>query len=321
MGPAFYAPIRPYETGMLDVGDGHHVYWEVSGNPDGKPTVVLHGGPGAGTAPIQRSHFDPKLYRIVLFDQRGAGSSTPHVGDPAHDLTTNTTWHLVADMEKLREHLGISRWQLFGGSWGATLALAYAEMYPERVTEIILRGVFALRQLELDWLYGGGAAHIFPDAWAEFVAPVPDTERGDMIAAYHRLVFCDDPEVSLRASLTWSRWEGATASTQLDFGGSYGVQEFAIAFARIALHYFINKGWLEDDQLIRDAGKLAGIPGVIVNGRYDIVTPMITAYDLSKAWPGAEGVGVNSAGHAVGDPGIAEALRAATDKFATYPFG
>ncbi|MEV4318518.1 prolyl aminopeptidase [Actinocrispum sp. NPDC049592] len=313
---AFYPPIEPYETGMLDVGDGHHVYWEVSGNRDGKPAVVLHGGPGSGTSPIQRMHFNPEIYRIVLFDQRGAGRSTPHVSDPAHDLATNTTWHLVADMERLREHLGIEKWLLLGGSWGATLALAYAEKHPDRVTEIILRGVFTLRQLELDWLYGGGAAHIFPDAWAEFVAPVPQNERDDMIAAYHRLVFSDDPETSRAAALAWSRWEGATVSTQLNTGNSYSEEQFAVAFARIALHFFLHKGWLEEGQLIRDAGKLAGIPGVIVNGRYDIVTPMISAYDLARAWPDAEGVGVNAAGHAVGDPGIAENLLAATDKFA-----
>jgi proline iminopeptidase len=314
---AFYPPIEPHDTGLLDVGAGHHVYWEVSGNPDGKPVVVLHGGPGSGTAPTHRMHFNPALYRIVLFDQRGAGRSTPHVSDPAHDLASNTTWHLVADMEQLRAHLGISRWQLFGGSWGATLALAYAETHPERVTEIILRGVFTLRQLELDWLYGGGAAHVFPDAWAEFLAPVAEEERGDMVAAYHRLVFSDDPAVSLPAALAWSRWEGATVSTQLNNGSGYSEERFAVSFARIALHYFVNKGWLEEGQLIRDAGKLAGIPGIIVNGRYDIVTPMITAYDLAQAWPTAEGIGVNAAGHAVADPGIAENLRAATDRFAS----
>lgn len=313
---AFYPPIDPHESGMLDVGDGHHVYWEVSGNPTGKPVVVLHGGPGAGTVPTQRQHFNPEKYRIVLFDQRGSGRSTPHVSDPTHDLATNTTWHLVDDMEALRTHLGVDRWQLFGGSWGATLALAYAQTHPERVTEIILRGVFTLRSLELNWLYGGGAAHLFPDAWARFVAPVPAGERTDMVAAYHKLVFADDPSVSMAAAMAWSLWEGATVSTQSSMNLSYGDEKFAVSFARIALHYFVNGGWMDDNQLIRDAGKLGDIPGVIVNGRYDLVTPPITAYELSHAWPTGEPVILPFAGHAVGDPGIAEQLRIATDKFA-----
>ncbi|TCO58722.1 prolyl aminopeptidase [Actinocrispum wychmicini] len=313
---SFYPPIEPYQTGLLDVGDGHEIYWEVSGNPVGKPAVVLHGGPGAGTVAVQRQHFNPEFYRIVLFDQRGAGRSTPHVGDPAHHLASNTTWHLVSDMERLREHLGISRWLLFGGSWGATLALAYAQTYPDRVTEIVLRGVFTLREQELTWLYGGGAAHLFPDAWARFVEPVPVAERGDMIAAYHRLVFSDDPEVSTAAALAWSLWEGATVSTQGSGGGGYAEERFAVSFARIALHYFVNRGWFDDGQLIRDAGKLAGIPGTIVNGRYDLVTPPITAYDLSRAWPDSEVVVLNFAGHAVADPGVADHLKAATDKYA-----
>jgi proline iminopeptidase len=316
---AFYPPIVPHQTGMLDVGDGHRVYWEVSGNPAGKPVVVLHGGPGAGTVPAQRQHFNPGVYRIVLFDQRGAGRSTPHVSSPDHHLASNTTWHLVSDMELLREHLRISQWQLFGGSWGATLALAYAETHPSRVSEIILRGVFTLRQLELDWLYGGGAAHLFPDAWARFVLPVAVESRGDMLAAYHRLVFSEDPAVSLPAALGWSKWEGATVSTQANNGTGYSDEKFAVSFARIALHYFVNRGWLEDGQLIRDAGKLADIPGMIINGRYDLVTPPITAYDLARAWPGSEATVLNFAGHAVADPGVAEQLLAATDKFAAQP--
>ncbi len=311
---AFYPPVEPYDSGMLDVGDGHKVYWEVSGNPDGKPAVVLHGGPGSGSSPMQRRHFDPELYRIVLFDQRGAGQSTPHVSSPEHDLNTNTTWHLVADMEQLREHLGIDRWLLFGGSWGATLALAYGQTYPERVTGMILRGVFTLRQSELDWLYGGGAGHIFPDAWAKFTELVPDGE--DVLRTYQRLVFSDDPEVSRKAALAWSQWEGATVSTQPNIITPYGQEEFAVAFARIAVHYFVNKGWLEEGQLIRDVGKLKGIPAVIVNGRYDIVTPLVTAYELGRAWPECEGYVLNGAGHAVVDPGISEQLLAATDRFA-----
>ncbi|CAM3998776.1 prolyl aminopeptidase [Kibdelosporangium persicum] len=311
---AFYPAITPYDSGMLDVGDGHQVYWEVSGNPDGKPAVVLHGGPGAGTNPAQRRHFDPERYRIVLFDQRGSGKSTPHVSSPEHDLKTNTTWHLVADMEQLREHLGIDRWLLFGGSWGVTLALAYAQTYPERVTEMVLRGVFTLRQSELDWLYRGGAGNVFPEAWAEFIRLVPDGE--DPLTAYHRLVFSDDPEVSHEAAMAWSRWEGATVSTQTSMLTSYTEEEFAVAFARIAVHYFVNRGWLEEGQLIRDAGKLRDIPAVIVNGRYDMVTPIVTAYELGRAWPGCEGYVIHTAGHAVADPGIAQQLLLATDKFA-----
>ncbi|ONI77298.1 prolyl aminopeptidase [Actinosynnema sp. ALI-1.44] len=310
----FYPEISPYDSGMLDVGDGHLVYWEVSGNPDGIPAVVLHGGPGSGTNPKQRQHFDPEAYRIVLFDQRGSGKSTPHVSSPEHDLATNTTWHLVDDMEKLREHLGIDKWLLFGGSWGVTLALAYGQTHPSRVSGMILRGVFTLRQSELDWLYGGGAGHIFPDEWAKFTAFVPEGE--DAVTAYHRLVFGDDPELSRKAAMAWSIWEGATASTQTSLVASYGEEKFAVAFARIALHYFVNKGWLEEGQLIRDVGKLTGIPGVVVNGRYDIVTPMTTAYELATSWPECEGHVLNGAGHAVADPGIAQQLLAATDRFA-----
>nr|CEL18855.1 Proline iminopeptidase [Kibdelosporangium sp. MJ126-NF4] len=310
----FYPEISPYDSGMLDVGDGHQVYWEVSGNPEGKPAVVLHGGPGSGTNPLQRRHFDPELYRIVLFDQRGSGRSTPHVSSVEHDLSTNTTWHLVADMEQLREHLGIDRWQLFGGSWGVTLALAYGQTHPERVSEMVLRGVFTLRQSELDWLYGGGAGNLFPEAWARFSEFVPD--GGDALTAYHRVVFGDDPELSRRAAMAWSIWEGTTASTQTSLVQSYGEEKFAVAFARIALHYFVNRGWLDEGQLIRDVGKLRGIPAVIVNGRYDVVTPMVTAYELGIAWPECEGRVLNAAGHAVADPGVAQELLAATDKFA-----
>ncbi|MCE7008317.1 prolyl aminopeptidase [Kibdelosporangium philippinense] len=311
---AFYPPIEPYDSGMLDVGAGHQVYWEVSGNPDGKPAVVVHGGPGSGSNPIQRRHFDPELYRIVLFDQRGAGKSTPHVSSPDHDLATNTTWHLVADMEKLREHLGIDRWLVLGGSWGATLALAYAQTHPSRVSEMVLRGVFMLRQSELDWLYGGGARNIFPDAWEKFVELVPD--GADVLETYQKLVFGDDPEMRVKAALAWSNWEGATVSTQPNIVTPYGEEEFAVGFARIAVHYFVNKGWLDDGQLLRDVGKLKDIPAVIVNGRYDIVTPIVSAFELGRAWPSCEGYVLNGAGHAIVDPGISEELLAATDRFA-----
>src|SRR5206468_5478388 len=243
--------------------------------------LFVHGGPGAATAPVQRRHFDPDVYRIVLFDQRGVGRSTPNVIDTDEALRANTTWHLVADMERLREHLGIEQWQLFGGSWVATLALAYAQTHPHRVTELILRGVFTLRESELDWLYRGGAANIFPDAWADFVAPLDDAQRADPLAAYGELVFHADPEVRARAAQAWSRWEGSTVSLRPGpTAATYDDPRFAVAFAKIAVHYFVHKGWLEPEQLIRDAGKLAGIPGIIVQGRYDIVCPPITAYQL-----------------------------------------
>ena len=309
-----YPPIRPHDQGMLDVGDGHHIYWEVSGNPSGKPAVVLHGGPGSGSVEAQRRLFDPAVYRIVLFDQRGCGRSTPHVSDPAADLSTNTTWHLVADIERLREFLGIERWQVLGGSWGSTLAMAYAQRHPERVTEIVLRGVFLLRQVELDWIYGGGAGMLFPEAWAEFVSLVPPAERDDLLNAYRRLV--EGPSRD-RAAAAWSNWEGAAVSLVPNPGlvASYANPEFALPFARIALHYFCNGGWLEEGQLIRDAGKLAGIPGRIVQGRYDAVCPPTTAWELHQAWPGSELTIAPRAGHAVSDPGILDGLIEATDGF------
>lgn len=314
-----YPPIRPYAQGMLDVGDGHRLYWETSGNPDGKPAVVLHGGPGSGSNPLSRRHFDPAAYRIIQFDQRGAGRSIPHVGDPAVDLSANTTWHLVADLERLREHLGVERWLLLGGSWGATLALAYAETHPERVTEIVLRGVFTARRRELDWLYNGGAAHLFPEAWAQYVAAVPVSERdGDLLAAYGRMVTSGDPVTRQRAAVAWSAWEGAIVSIEPrgDYRAGYSEPAFAVPFARIALHYFTHGAWLDDGQLIRDAGTLAGIPGVVVQGRYDAVCPPVTAHELHQAWPDAKLVVLDGAGHAVTDPGVLAALREATDSFA-----
>jgi proline iminopeptidase len=312
-----YPPLDRHEQGMLDVGDGHQVYWEVSGNPDGKPTVFLHGGPGSGSHPTQRRLFDPDAYQIVLFDQRGCGQSTPHVGVPGADLTHNTTWHLVGDMERLREHLDIDRWQVFGGSWGATLAVAYAETHPQRVSEIILRGVFLLREVELDWMYRGGAGMLFPEAWAEFAGAVPAGERHDLLTAYHRLVNDPDPDVRARAAAAWSNWEGAAVSLVPSPGltAQYADPAFAVPFAKIALHYFVNHGWLEPDQLVRDAGKLAGIPGRIVQGRYDAVTPPATAWELHQAWPDAELVLLPEAGHAVTDRGMLDQLIKATDDF------
>jgi proline iminopeptidase len=307
----FYPPLDSHADGMLDVGAGHRIYWEVSGNPDGKPVVFLHGGPGSGTSPLQRRLFDPAAYRIVLFDQRGCGRSIPHVTTRNPD-EHNTTWHLVDDMEALRTHLGIERWQLFGGSWGAALALAYAQQHPERVTEIILRGVFLLRAAELDWLYRGGAGALFPQEWAAFSALVPD---GDVLAGYHRLV--NDPATAATAAIAWSTWEGAIVSMNPTPGmtATYGDPRFAVAFAKLALHYFTHDGWLADDQLLRDAGKLAGITGRIVQGRYDVVCPPVTAWDLHHAWPDSTLTMLPRAGHAVTDAGVLAALLDATDEF------
>jgi proline iminopeptidase len=312
-----YPPIDPHETGTLDVGDGHTIYWEISGNPNGKPAVFLHGGPGSGTHPLQRRMFDPRAYRIVLFDQRGCGRSTPHVADGDAGLANNTTWHLVADMERLREHLGIERWQLFGGSWGATLAVAYAETHPERVTEIVLRGVFLLRQVELDWMYAGGAGMVFPEAWRAFVDAVAEEDRGDLLRAYHWMINSPEPDVRGSAALAWSNWEGAAVSLVPDaqMMAQYAKPSFAVPFARIALHYFVNRGWLDPDQLLRDAGKLAGIPGKIIQGRYDAVTPPGTAWALHQAWPDSELLMLPRAGHAVTDTGVLDGLIKATDAF------
>jgi len=313
-----YPEIEPLETGMLDVGDGQHIYWEVSGNLEGKPVVFLHGGPGGGTTPTHRRLFDPERYRIVLFDQRGCGLSIPHASEPDADLSANTTWHLVADMERLRNHLGIDRWQVFGGSWGSALALAYAQTHPERVTELVLRGIFTLRRPELDWFYEGGAAAIFPDLWEEFIAPVPVLERAHLIEAYARLLKDPDPEVHQPAAIAWSRWESSTITLlpQADTIARFTSPEYATAFARIENHYFRHGGWWEEGQLIRDAPRLAGIPAVIVQGRYDMCTPVMTAWDLHQAWPEAEFHLIPDAGHAFDEPGILDALIRATDRFA-----
>jgi proline iminopeptidase len=313
-----YPTIEPHAEGMLDVGDGHRIHWEVSGNPAGRPAVFLHGGPGSGTTPLQRRLFDPAAYRIVLFDQRGCGRSTPSVVEPDADFSANTTWHLVADMEALREHLEIDRWQLFGGSWGATLAMAYAQAHPDRVSEIVLRGVFLLRQRELDWMYRGGAGNLFPEAWEEFASLVP---TGDVLAGYHRLVNDPDPRVRSEAAAAWSNWEGAAVSLLPNSGltATYANPAFAVPFARIALHYFVHGGWLEPDQLLRDAGKLAGIPGRIIQGRYDAVCPPVTAWELHRAWPDSQLTMLPEAGHAVSDRGVLDGLLDATDEFRARP--
>jgi proline iminopeptidase len=309
----FYPEIEPYDHGMLDVGDGHQVYWELCGNPNGKPVVFLHGGPGGGCTPAQRRLFDPKEYRILLFDQRGCGRSTPYAS-----LEANTTWHLVADIERLRAMMGVDKWMVFGGSWGSTLALAYAETHPERVTELVLRGIFTLRRSELLWYYQEGASWIFPDKWEGFLAPIPEEERGDLMAAYRKRLIDPDPAVRAKAARAWSLWEGETITLlhNQDYSDQFGDEHYAIAFARIENHYFVNEGWFEEGQLLRDAHKLKGIPGVIIQGRYDIATPAKSAWDLHRAWPEAQFIMVPDAGHAVSEPGITHHLIEATDRFA-----
>jgi proline iminopeptidase len=320
----YYPEIEPYDSGLLDVGDGQQVYWETSGNPKGTPVVVLHGGPGGGSHPNQRRVFDAEKYRIVLFDQRGCGKSLPHASSSDADLSTNTTWHLVADIELLREHLGIDRWQVFGGSWGSSLALAYAQTHTDRVTELILRGIFTLRAVELDWFYEGGAAALFPDLWEEFLAPVPVADRGHLIRAYNGLLNDPDPDVHGPAAIAWTRWESSTitllpdahADPDADADETSSELDYALAFARIENHYFMNGGWWEEGQLIRDAGKLRDISAVIIQGRYDVCTPAMTAWDLHKAWPEADFRLIPDAGHAFDEPGILDALIEATDRFA-----
>lgn len=308
-----YPPIEPYRSGILDVGDGHSLYWELCGNPNGKPAVFLHGGPGAGCSANHRRLFDPESYNILLFDQRGCGRSTPHAS-----LEANTTWHLVEDVERLRAMVGAEQWLVFGGSWGSTLALAYAQRHPERVSALVLRGIFAMRQAEIDWFYQRGASFIFPDAWEDYLAPIPPDERADLVAAYHRRLTGDDDEVQLAAAKAWSRWEGSAVKLRPDPTLVAHVTEdrFAIAIARIENHYMVHKGWLEDGQLLRDADRLRDIPGVIVHGRYDCCTPVDTAWALHRAWPEAALHIVPDAGHAFDEPGILDRLIEATDRFA-----
>jgi len=309
-----YPEIEPFRTGRLRVSDLHELHFEECGSPSGKPVVFLHGGPGGGTSEKMRRFFHPEKYRIVLFDQRGSGKSTPYAS-----LEENTTWDLVADTERLREHLGIAKWQVFGGSWGSTLALAYAERHPERVTELVLRGIFLLRRKEIEWFYQEGASILFPDAWEPYLAHIPEAERGDLVAAYHRRLTSDDPAVRLAAAKIWSGWEGATSKLLPDatFTGHYEEDEFALAFARIEAHYFQNRGFFEvDDQLLRDVGRIRHIPGVIVQGRYDVVCPIFSAWALHRAWPEAELIVTPDSGHSAFEPGNSRALVAATDRFA-----
>jgi len=309
----FYPQIGPYDTGRLDVGDGHSLYWERCGTPGAKAVVMLHGGPGAGCSTDHRRQFDPARYDILLFDQRGCGRSTPHAS-----LEANTTWHLVEDIERLRKMAGIERWMVFGGSWGSTLALAYAQTHPDRATELVLRGIFTFRQTELDWLYQYGASEIFPDKWAEFLAAIPAGEHGDMVAAYHRRLTGDDDGERLAAAKAWSKWEAETVTLlpHPEVIEEHMSDDFAIAIARIENHYMINQGWLQEGQLIANAGLLRSIPGVIVQGRYDCCTPPSAAWDLKRAWPEVELNIVPDAGHLFNEPGILDGLVRATDAFA-----
>lgn len=309
-----YPEIEPFETGRLAVGDGHELYFEVCGNPEGKPVVFLHGGPGAGCSPQARRFFDPARYRIVLFDQRGCGRSKPHAS-----LHANTTWHLVADIEVLRRHLGIERWQVFGGSWGSTLALAYAQTHPERVTELVLRGIFMLRRWELEWFYQAGADALFPDAFDDYLAAIPPVERGDLMSAYYRRLTSDNAEIRLAAAKAWSVWEARTSLLLQDpahIEAAAG-DVFAEAFARIECHYFVHGGFFDrDDQLLANAYRLRNIPAIIVQGRYDVVCPARSAWDLHQVWPQSQLRIVPDAGHSGFEPGIVHELVLATDRFA-----
>jgi proline iminopeptidase len=309
-----FPEIQPYNRGRLKVSELHEIYFEECGNPHGKPVVVLHGGPGGGISPFLRRLHDPAAYRIVLFDQRGCGNSSPRA-----ELRENTTWDLVADIERLRERLFIERWQVLGGSWGSTLALAYAQMHPDRVTELILRGIFTIRKREIQWFYQDGANMLFPDAWEHFIAPIPVEERHDLVAAHYKRLTCDDRAAQVASARAWTQWEASTLSLlpNPERVTEFGNENFALTFGRIECHYFVHDGFLtRDDQLIAQAHILRDIPGVIIQGRYDVVTPMETAWLLHKAWPTAEFKIIDAAGHTTTEPGITDALVAATDSFA-----
>jgi len=310
-----YPEIEPYETGRLDVGDGHSLYWELCGNPEGKPVVFLHGGPGGGSSPDHRRQFNPEKYKILVFDQRGCGRSTPYAS-----LEANTTWDLVEDIEKLRTQVSkVEKWQVFGGSWGSTLALAYAQKYPERVSELVLRGIFLLEASEVDWMYKeGGASQIYPDKFDEFVALIPEGERGDLVEAYRKRLTSDDKEVQLAAAKAWSKWEGdiVTLLPSPETVDHFTSPDVAVAVARIENHYMANLGWFEEGQLLKNADKLRGIPGVIVQGRHDSCTPPVAAWRLKQAWPEVELNIIPDAGHLFNEPGNLDALVRATDRFA-----
>jgi proline iminopeptidase len=315
-----YPAIRPYRKGFLRVSELHEIYFEESGNRRGKPVIFLHGGPGGGTEAKMRRFFNPKRYRIVLFDQRGCGKSRPHAS-----LVDNTTWHLVEDIERLRRHLGIDRWLVFGGSWGSTLALAYAEAHPEAVTELILRGIFLLRRWEVEWLYQNpfGTGAQFPEGWEAFINPIPPEERGDMVGAYYKRLTSPDRKVMIAAAKIWSAWEGSTIHLQPDprTVASFKKPQYAAAFARIECHYFLNRGFMRsDNQLLEDIGRIRHIPAVIVHGRYDVLCPAKIAWELHRAWPRAQLRIVPDAGHSAFEPGITHELVSATDRFASERF-
>lgn len=311
---ALYPAITPYNTGMLQVSDLHRIYYEQSGNPNGKAVIFLHGGPGGGSQPVYRQFFDPTLWRIILFDQRGCGQSTPHA-----ELRENTTWDLVSDIEKLRSHLGIDQWVVFGGSWGSTLALAYSQTHSDRCLGLILRGIFMLRQQEIQWFYQSGASYIFPDAWEAYLQPIPPAERGDLLTAYYQRLTSPDATVRQTAARAWSVWEASTSKLLQDLGlmDKFGEDLFAEAFARIECHYFVNRGFFEhEEQLLQGVERLRHIPAVIVQGRYDVVCPMVSAWELHQAWPEAEFIVIPDAGHSMTEPGIQTALLDASDRFA-----
>ena len=309
-----YPPIEPYNQGKLKVSQLHAIHYEESGNPQGKPVIFLHGGPGGGITPMYRQYFDPKKWRIVIFDQRGCGQSTPYA-----ELTENTTWDLVADIEKLRTHLKIDKWVVFGGSWGSTLSLAYSQTYPDSCKGLILRGIFMLRQAEIRWFYQEGASFIYPDAWQEYLKPIPPEERQDLLSAYYKRLTSKDKNIRLEAARAWSVWEASTSKlipseTSIQ---RFGEDEFAEAFARIECHYFVNKGFLATEtQLLDNVDRIRHLPGVIVQGRYDVVCPMITAWELHQAWQEAEFIVIPDAGHSISEPGIKDALITASDRFA-----
>lgn len=308
-----YPSREAYQEGKLQVSDLHTIYFEESGNPQGKPIVVLHGGPGGGCPSYYRQYFNPEKWRVIMFDQRGCGKSTPHA-----ELRENTTWDLVSDIEKIREHLKIDKWVVFGGSWGSTLSLAYSETHPERCNGLILRGIFMLRQKELHWFYQEGASNIFPDAWEEYLKPIPIEERDNLLTAYYKRLTSEDKRVRLEAAKSWSIWEASTSKLFLDKSlmNTFGESAFADAFARIECHYFVNKGFFErEDQLLLNIDKIRHIPAVIVQGRYDVVCPMVSAWELHKVWSEAEFIVVPDAGHSMTEPGIQSALIDATDRF------
>lgn len=315
---SLYPEIEPYDSGMLDAGDGHRIHWETCGNPKGKPALVLHGGPGSGSTPGARRHFNPNLYRIVLFDQRGSGRSTPHASEPGIDLSANTTDHLIADIELLRRHLGIETWLVRGGSWGSTLALAYAQIHPQRVSELVLNSVATTTAAEVDWITRGVGAR-FPEAWARFRdgAP-PEAADGDLAAAYHRLLMHPDPEIHAKAARDWCDWEDALESAHPAYAPNprYDDPRFRLGFARLVTHYWSHAAWLEDGGLLRGAARLAHIPGILIHGRLDLGTPLTTAQDLAHHWPGSELIVVDDAAHDAGHRGMTEAIVAATDRFA-----